>query len=220
MLADIFPTGYHATEMANVKPGDQTVIYGSGPVGLMAAYSAVLKGAGRVWVVDHHPDRLRVAEEIGAIPVNSAEENPAEVIKEATLGLGADNGCECVGYQAHDPQGHEDASLTLNGLIDSVRFTGDIGVVGVFLPEDPGGAEAQNELEAQGKVPIDFGLMWFKGQKMGTGQAPVDLIAGGKAEPSFIVSHELNLDEAPTAYEHFDARDEGWTKVVLHPNGG
>ncbi len=227
MLADIFPTGYHATEMAGVKPGDQTIVFGAGPVGLMATYSALLKGAGRVWPADHHPDRLRKAEEIGAIPINTAEQDPAEVVKEATLGLGADNGCECVGYQAHAPEGNEDASLTLNGLIDSVRFSGDIGVVGVFLPQDPGGAEAQGELEAQGKVPIDFGMMWFKGQRTGTGQAPVkkynralrDLIAGGKAEPSFVVSHELSLDEAPTAYEHFDARDEGWTKVVLHPNG-
>ncbi|MER8199021.1 zinc-binding dehydrogenase [Streptomyces microflavus] len=227
MLADIFPTGYHATEMAGVKPGDQTVVFGAGPVGLMAAYSAILKGAGRVWVADHHPDRLRLAEEIGAIPINTNDQDPSEVVKEATLGLGADNGCECVGYQAHDPQGHEDAALTMNQLIDTVRFTGALGVVGVFLPEDPGGAEAQGELEAQGKVPIDFGMMWFKGQKVGTGQAPVkrynralrDLIAGGKAEPSFLVSHELNLDEAAAAYDHFDARDDGWTKVVLHPNG-
>ncbi|MFD6827064.1 zinc-binding dehydrogenase, partial [Streptomyces sp. NPDC060085] len=227
MLADIFPTGYHATEMADVKPGDQTIVYGAGPVGLMAAYSALLKGAGRVWVADHQPDRLRIAEEIGAIPINTADQNPADVVKEATLGLGADNGCECVGYQAHDAKGHEDASLTLNGLIDSVRFTGSIGVVGVFLPQDPGGEKAQGELEAQGKIPIDFGMMWFKGQRMGTGQAPVkkynralrDLIAGGKAKPSFLVSHELDLDEAPTAYEHFDARDDGWTKVVLHPDG-
>ncbi|MFB6570037.1 glutathione-independent formaldehyde dehydrogenase [Streptomyces noursei] len=227
MLADIFPTGYHATEMANVKPGDQTLVYGAGPVGLMAAYSALLKGAGRVWVADHHPDRLRVAEEIGAVPIDMREENPVEVVKDATHGMGADNGCECVGYQAHDPQGHEDASLAMNGLIDAVRFTGDLGVVGIFLPEDPGGKEAQGELEAQGKVPIDFGLLWFKGQRLGTGQAPVkrynralrDLIAHGKAEPSFLVSHELNLDEAPSAYEHFDARDDGWTKVVLHPGG-
>ncbi|MFF1373670.1 alcohol dehydrogenase catalytic domain-containing protein [Streptomyces virginiae] len=227
MLADIFPTGYHATEMAGVKPGDQTIVYGAGPVGLMAAYSALLKGAGRVWVADHQPDRLRIAEEIGAIAINTAEQDPAEVVKEATLGLGADNGCECVGYQAHDAQGHEDATLTMNGLIDSVRFTGGIGVVGVFLPEDPGGAEAQGELEAQGKVPLDFGMLWFKGQHIGTGQAPVkrynralrDLIAGGKAEPSFLVSHELGLDDASSAYEHFDNRDDGWTKVVLHPNG-
>ncbi|MEU6273172.1 glutathione-independent formaldehyde dehydrogenase [Streptomyces populi] len=227
MLADIFPTGYHATEMAQVKPGDQTLVMGAGPVGLMAAYSAILKGAGRVWVADHQRDRLRIAEGIGAVAIDTNEADPVEVVKDATLGLGADNGCECVGYQAHDPQGQEDASLTVNQLIDAVRFTGDMGVVGVYLPEDPGGEDAQGELEARGKLPLDYGLMWFKGQTMGTGQAPVkrynralrDLIAGGRAEPGFLVSHELDLDEAPSAYEHFDRRDDGWTKVVLHPDG-
>jgi len=227
MLADIFPTGYHATEMAGVKPGDQTVIMGGGPVGLMAAYSAILKGAGRVWVVDRHPDRLALADKIGAIPIDDSAQDPVQVIKDATLGLGADNGCECVGYQAHDPQGNEDASLTLNTLIDAVRFTGKIGCVGVFVPEDPGGREKQRagELEAEGKLPLDFGMMWFKGQSIGTGQCPVkkynralrDLVAGGKARPSFIVSHELPLDRAPEAYRNFDSRENGWTKVVLHP---
>ncbi len=76
MFADIFPTGYRATEMADVKPGDQTIVFGAGPVGLMAAYSALLKGAGRVWVADQ-PDRLRKAEEIGAIPINTAEQKPS-----------------------------------------------------------------------------------------------------------------------------------------------
>lgn len=227
MLADIFPTGYHATEMAGVKPGDQTVIMGGGPVGLMAAYSAILKGAGRVWVVDRHPDRLALAEKIGAIPIDDSAQDPVEVIKDATLGLGADNGCECVGYQAHDPQGNEDASLTLNTLIDAVRFTGKIGCVGVFVPSDPGGREKQRagELEAEGKLALDFGMMWFKGQTIGTGQCPVkkynralrDLIAGGRANPGLIVSHELPLDRAPEAYRNFDRREKGWTKVVLHP---
>ena len=227
MLADIFPTGYHATEMAGVKPGDQTVIMGGGPVGLMAAYSAILKGAGRVWVVDRHPDRLALADKIGAIPIDDSAQDPVQVIKDATLGLGADNGCECVGYQAHDQQGNEDASLTLNTLIDAVRFTGKIGCVGVFVPQDPGGREKQRagELEAEGKLPLDFGMMWFKGQTIGTGQCPVkkynralrDLVAGGKARPSFIVSHELPLDRAPEAYRNFDSRENGWTKVVLHP---
>ncbi len=55
----------------------------------MATYSALLKGAGRVWTADHQPDRLRKAEELGAIPINTAEQNPADVVKEATLGLGA-----------------------------------------------------------------------------------------------------------------------------------
>ncbi len=44
-----------------------------------------------------------------------------------------------------------------------------------------------------------------------------DLIIAGRARPSFIVSHELDLDDAVDAYEHFDARDDGWTKVLLHP---
>ncbi len=61
MLADIFPTGYHATEMAGVGPGKTVVIYGGGPVGLMAAYSAMLKSASKVMVVDRHPDRLGLA---------------------------------------------------------------------------------------------------------------------------------------------------------------
>jgi threonine dehydrogenase-like Zn-dependent dehydrogenase len=228
MLADIFPTGYHATEMAGVKPGDQTVIMGGGPVGLMAAYSAILKGAGRVWVVDRHPDRLALADKIGAIPINDAEQDPVEVVKQATLGLGADNGCECVGYQAHDPRGQENGALTMNTLINAVRFTGKIGCVGVFVPQDPGGREKQGdvgELEAQGKLPLDFGMMWFKGQSVGTGQCPVkkynrwlrDLVAGEKARPSFLVSHELPLDQAAEAYEHFDNRDNGYTKIVLHP---
>ena len=76
MLADIFPTGYHATELANVKPGDQTVIYGAGPVGCMAAYSAIIKGASKVMVVDRHPDRLKKAEEIGAIPIDPRRRRP------------------------------------------------------------------------------------------------------------------------------------------------
>ncbi len=224
MLADIFPTGYHATELAGVIPGDSVVIYGSGPVGLMAALSATIKGASKVMVVDRHPDRLRLAEEIGAIPIDDSKVDPAEFVLEQTMGLGADRGCECVGYQAHDPQGNEDPSMTLNSLVKAVRFTGGIGAVGVFVPQDPGGVD---DMAKRGEVAFDYGLHWFKGQTLGTGQCPVkkynrrlrDLIAADKAKPSWIVSHELGLDEGPDAYQHFDSRDDGWTKVVLHPNG-
>jgi len=222
MLADIFPTGYHATEMAGVGPGDTVVIYGAGPVGQMAAYTSVLKSASKVMVVDRHPDRLALAEQIGAIPIDDSKSSPVEQVMEQTGGLGADRGCECVGYQAHDAQGREHPNETLNELVRSVRFTGSIGVVGVYVPSDPGGPD---ELAKQGEVAFDYGLFWFKGQQMGTGQCPVkrynrhlrDLIHLGKAKPSFIVSHELPLADAPTGYQHFDARDSGWTKVVLAP---
>ncbi|HEX3390481.1 MAG TPA: glutathione-independent formaldehyde dehydrogenase [Streptosporangiaceae bacterium] len=222
MLADIFPTGYHATEMAGVQPGESVVIYGGGPVGLMAAYSATLKSASTVMVVDRHPDRLALASQIGAIAIDDSEASPVDQVLELTGGLGADRGCECVGYQAHDPQGHEHPNATLNNLVRSVRFTGSIGVVGVYVPADPGGPD---ELAKRGEVVFDFGLCWFKGQRLGTGQCPVkaynrhlrDLIQTGKASPSFLISHELPLARAAEGYQHFDARDQGWTKVVLSP---
>jgi glutathione-independent formaldehyde dehydrogenase len=135
MVADIFPTGWHCTELAGMKQGDAVAIYGAGPVGLMAALSAMIKGACKVMVVDHYPDRLN------------------------------------------------------------------------------------------GQIVFDWGLSWTKGQHIGTGQCNVkaynrqlrDLIHVGRAKPSFIVSHELELSKAPEGYQHFDARDPGWTKVVLKP---
>jgi glutathione-independent formaldehyde dehydrogenase len=110
----------------------------------------------------------------------------------------------------------------LNNLVRSVRFTGSLGVVGVFVPEDPGGPD---DLARQGQVAFDYGMFWFKGQRMGSGQCPVkrynrqlrNLIHVGKARPSWVVSHQLPLTGAPDAYEHFDRRDTGWTKVVLSP---
>ena len=222
MLSDIFPTGWHATEMAGVLPGDSVVVYGAGPVGLMAAYSATIKGAAKVMLVDRHPDRLRLAEKIGVIPIDDSTGSSVDQVLDLTDGVGADRGCECVGYQAHDPSGNEDPAMTMNNLVQSVKFTGGIGVVGIFLPQDPGG---KDEMARNGQIAFDYGLSWFKGQKFGSGQAPVkrynrqlrELIHQDKAKPSWIVSHELPLNQAPDAYGHFDARDEGWTKVLLKP---
>jgi threonine dehydrogenase-like Zn-dependent dehydrogenase len=222
MLADIFPTGYHATELAGLQPGESVVILGAGPVGLMAAYSAVLRGAAQVIVVDRHPDRLRLAQAIGARTVNDALESPVEKVMDLTEGRGADRGCECVGYQAHDPGGAEHPEMTINELVQAVRPTGGIGIVGVFVTQDPGGSDP---LEKGGKLAVDWGALWEKGLHIGMGQCNVkaynrrlrDLIHAGRAKPSFIVSHRLALDEAPEAYRHFDARDDGWTKVLLQP---
>jgi threonine dehydrogenase-like Zn-dependent dehydrogenase len=222
MLSDIFPTGWHATELAGVKPGESVVIYGCGPVGLMAAHSAMIKGASKVIVVDRHPDRLRLAEEIGAIPVDDSKESAVDQVMELTDGEGADRGCECVGYQCHDPAGHEVPNMTMNALVDSVCPTGGIGIVGVFVPEDPKGADA---LAKKGEIAFKIGKFFEKGLHMGSGQANVkaynrhlcDLIHTDRAKPSWIISHEISLDEAPDAYEHFDSREKGWTKVILHP---
>jgi glutathione-independent formaldehyde dehydrogenase len=222
MLADIWPTGYHATELAGVMPGESVVVYGAGPVGLFAAYSAILKGASTVMVVDRIKDRLALAKEIGAVAIDDSKSSPVEQVLELTDGKGADKGCECVGYQAHDVKGHEHPNMTMNNLVASVRETGRIGVVGVFPSQDPKSPDA---LEKEGQIAFDVGKYFEKGLSMGSGQTNVKtynrrlskLIEAGKAKPSFLVSHELGLEEAEEAYQHFDARDQGWTKVVLKP---
>ena len=105
MLSDIFPTGWHAVRMSGLRPGETIVIYGGGPVGCMAALSAATMGASKVMVVDRHPDRLRLAEQVGAIAVDDSKGSPVDQVMEQTNGMGADRGAECVGYQAHDPRG-------------------------------------------------------------------------------------------------------------------
>jgi glutathione-independent formaldehyde dehydrogenase len=221
MLSDILPTGYHGTELAQVSRGESVVIYGAGPVGLMAAMSANLRGADQVFVIDRQPDRLRLAAELGATPIDDSKGDAVQQVLDATGG-GADKGVEAVGYQAHDHTGEEKPGLTINSLIQAVRPTGKIGVVGVFVPEDP---SATDELAQQGQFAMDFGTFFFKGQAMATGQANVkqynrqlrNLIHRDKLNPGIIVSHELSLADAPEGYRRFDDREDGWTKVVLHP---
>ncbi|MFD5826273.1 glutathione-independent formaldehyde dehydrogenase [Lentzea sp. NPDC060358] len=222
MLSDVFPTGWHGTELAGQRPGDDVVVFGAGPVGLMAAHSAVLRGAARVFVVDRRPDRLALAGRFGAVPVDFSQADPVEQVMEATKGRGADCGVEAVGYQAHDDQGDEHPELVLDNLVKCVRTTGGLGVVGVYVPQDPGAAD---DGAKEGRVGWDYGTFFQKGLRMGTGQAPVkrynrqlrDLIIAGRATPSIIVSHELPLDQAAHGYTHFDNREDGWTKVLLKP---
>ncbi len=197
-------------------------VFGAGPVGLLAAHSAMIRGAAEVFVVDQQSDRLSLAKSIGARPIDFSAGDPVEQIMDATDGRGVDCGVEAVGYQAHDPSGEEHPELVLDNLVKVVRTTGGIGVVGVYVPEDPG---AEDEGAQEGRIGFDYGTFFTKGQRMGTGQAPVkrynrqlrDLIITGRATPSFLVSHELPLTEAPDGYEHFDNREDGWTKVLLHP---
>jgi glutathione-independent formaldehyde dehydrogenase len=222
MLSDIFPTGWHGTVLAGMEPGDRVAVFGAGPVGLLAAHSALIRGASEVFVVDRQTDRLKLAESIGAQPINYGSGDPVEQILDATDGREVDRGVEAVGYQAHDDAGTEQPELVLDNLVKVVRTTGGIGVVGVYVPEDPG---AKTKGAKEGRIGFDYGTFFTKGQSMGTGQAPVkrynrqlrDLIIEGRATPSFLVSHELPLDEAAEGYQHFDDREDGWTKVLLRP---
>jgi glutathione-independent formaldehyde dehydrogenase len=223
LLADIFPTGYHGCELAAVSPGETVAVYGAGPVGLMTAYSALLRGASRVFVVDRVPERLAKAREIGAIALDFSRGDPVQQIKDQTGGEGTDKGVDAVGYQAVTQSGDgEEPATVLNQLVQTVRPTGALGVPGLYVPSDPGGVD---ENAKQGRLLVAIGKLFEKGLRMGTGQANVkcynrqlrNMITEGRASPSFVVSHELPLDEAPGAYLKFDKRIDGYIKVILKP---
>jgi len=221
LLADIFPTGYHGTELANVSIGESVVVFGAGPVGAMAAYSALLRGAGDVYVVDRVPERLQKIKDIGAIPIDFSKGDPVQQIRDMRHGDGVDKGIDAVGYQAV-AQGKEAPSTVLDSLIMIVNPTGQLGIPGLYVPSDPGGIDPHAK---EGRLLIPFGKLFEKGLSLGTGQCNVkkynaylrDMIIAGRAKPSFIVSNEVSLDQAPMAYEKFDKRVEGYTKVILKP---
>jgi hypothetical protein len=91
----------------------------------------------------------------------------------------------------------------MDNLVAYTKTTGGVGVVGMFVPQDPG---AENELAKQGKMAFNFGAFWFQGQQIRTGQANVkhynrrlaELIHYGRAKPEQIISHRLKLADGPT----------------------
>ncbi len=239
LLADIFPTGYHATQMAGVTAGTTVGIFGAGPVGLLSAYSALLLGAAEVYVVDFHPDRLEKVKQIGATPIDFTEGDPVEQIKKirknnsAVVGKmrpgeekmqGVLSGIDAVGYQALDRTDptREKYTQVIDDLARLVNPTGMIGLIGVYFPSDPGANTAEAK---KGEYLLPLGQLWANGITTATGQAPVkrynaflrDLIVAGRAKPSFIVSHRLPLSEAAEAFRLFDKREKGYTKIVLKP---
>ena len=244
LLSDVFPTGYHATEQAHVQPGDTVAIFGAGPVGLMAALSAKLKGAAEIYVVDNVPERLALAARLGATPVDFSKGDAVDQIlalraphrvRVQNLDEGAGDkmpGVMCtidaIGYEAKaagessvDNASHQDPEQLLADLIRVTNPTGHIGLIGVYFPQDPNG----HGDEKTGKFTVALGDAWNKGISLEMGQAPVkkynvylrDLIIAGVVKPSVIVSHRLPLEAAPEAYKAFDERSEGYTKILLKP---
>jgi glutathione-independent formaldehyde dehydrogenase len=239
LLSDVFPTGYHGAELAGVGPGDTVAVFGAGPVGLLVAYSSMLRGAAEVYVIDGIAERLAKAEEIGAIAIDFTQGEPCKQIAKIRGGnalargalrpgeekmSGVMCGIDAVGYQARSFENpdKENPNQVIEELVHVVNPTGRIGIVGVYFPEDPGGVDGAAK---KGQFTLPLGDIFDKGITIGTGQTPVkrynahlrDLIVAGRAKPSFIVSHRLKLDEAPSAYKKFDRRTDGYTKVVLKP---
>jgi len=206
-----FPTGFHAAVLAKVEPGSSVAIFGAGPVGLMATISAFLIGAARVFVVDRVSERLAKAKELGATPIDFTRGGLVEQItqmrgenpgisgawrpgEEKLAGMMC--GIDAVGYQARDREdpSREKPTQVVEDLVQLVNATGTLGLIGVYMPQDPGAA---NPHAQHGMFEIPFGQVWNKGLMVGRGQAPVkrceehlrDLIVAGRCKPSQFVSH-------------------------------
>ena len=235
LLADAFVTGWHATDLAQVQPGSTVAVFGAGTVGLLAAYSALLRGAGEVYVVDHIPERLDKAGELGATPVNFQDGDPVEQIRELRRrrGLpigeeqmdGVQRGIDAVGFQARDREdpSRENPTQVISDLARLVNPTGGVAIAGVYAEKD---LHPAPEGSADGHLRVPWATFFNKGVSIGFGRTNDrryttrlrDLVVAGRARPGRIVTNHGTLDDAPALYESFDRRADGVVKAILQPN--
>jgi len=224
-LSDIFPTGYMAAENAQIQEGDTVAVWGAGPVGQFAVASAFMLGAARVITIDRIPERLALARSIGAITVDYSQDDVSVLtaLKDLTGGIGPDACIDAVGLEAHmgDLQGlydtvkvalmlETDRSGVLRQAIQAARKGGTLSIPGVY-----GGL--------LDKVP--FGAAFGKGITMKMGQTNIhtymkpllERIEKGQIDPTYIISHRITLEEAPSMYEVWRDKKEKVTKIVIDP---
>ena len=225
-LSDVFPTGYFAADIAEIEKGDTVVVWGGGPVGQFAVQSAWMLGAGRVILVEQVPERIALAEKFGrgAEIVNFDKEDVYDRLMEMTKGRGPDRCIDAVGCEA-------DATASADSVLDkakaAVMLTTDRAHVlrQAIMSCRPGGTVSVVGVYVGFPDKIPFGAAMNKGLRIHMGQCHVkrynDLllkkIEAGEIDPSFIITHTPNLDEAPEMYKTFRDKKDGCIKVVLKP---
>ncbi len=247
LISDIFPTGYFGADIAEIKAGDSVAVFGCGPVGLFAIISAKLLGAGRVFAVDHLPDRLEKAKELGGEPIDFEKVAPPEFLKEATGGIGVIRAIDAVGVDAvspeHGPAYAESRSMK-SQFKEELREIAREGTRPTWSGNwTPGDAPSQvlfwavkalakaGTLSVIGVYPdgmtrFPIGMAMNKNLTIQMGNCPhrkylqklVDLVASGAVDPLQILTNTEPMSDAITAYKAFDKREPGWVKVELKPS--
>jgi len=223
MLTDALPTGYFGAQLGDITVGDTVVVFGAGPVGLFAAKSAWLMGAGRVIVVDHIEERLEKARTFAhAETVNFKECDDIVVeMKRTTEFLGADVAIDAVGAEADGNllmhvtstkmklQGG--SPVALNWAIDSVRKGGTVAVIGAYGPLFSA---------------VKFGDALNKGLTLRMNQCPVkrqwprlmEHIKAGYLKPSDVITHRFPLEHIADGYHVFSNKLDGCIKPLVVPS--
>lgn len=221
-LTDIFPTGYTGIDWGEVKGGETVAIFGAGPVGIMAAKSAWLRGARRVVIVDtlqYRLDKARMAANCETILWDNGAKEVVEQIRSMTEGRGADVCVEAVGFEpernildrAKSVVNFEKGSIkVLEACMSAVRRGGIVSVLGVYPT-------------TYDNFPL--GQFFDKGIIMKGGQAPahkhidklLEYVVEGKVKLDDIITHRLPLSEIAHGYSIFKKKEEDCVKVVLDP---
>jgi len=244
MISDIYPTGWFGAKLAEVSTGDTVAVFGAGPVGQFAILSAFQLGAGRVIAVDGIASRIDGARALHAETVDFNAEDPVEIIRDMTRGIGVDRVIDAVGVDAQHPVSGpaapdadateefeaERRAATGGGTrpsgdtwvpgdapsqvsrwsAEAVAKAGTIGVIGVYpqtVNAYPIGAAMNRNLTIR------------LGNCNHRRYIPrlLEMVATGAVDPARVITQHEPVSAATDAYEAFDRREAGWTKVVLNP---
>jgi threonine dehydrogenase-like Zn-dependent dehydrogenase len=222
LLTDVTPTGYQAAEMGGIKPGDTVVVFGAGPIGIMAAKCSWLFGAARVIVIDQLDYRLEFVKKYAQCEAYNFNEmgDPVMFIKKTTDYFGADVcidavGCEAAGSALQTITGRKmmlqaGSATALQWAINSVKKGGVISIVGVYGP-------------TANLIPI--GNVVNKGLTIRANQASVrrllpkliEHVREGRLDPKGLITHRVPLEEVSEAYHVFSRKLDNCIKTVLIP---
>src|ERR1700710_2544432 len=222
LCTDALATGYFGAQLGDITEGDVVVVFGAGPVGLFAAKSAWLMGAGRVIVIDHLEYRLAKARTFAHAEIYNFTEYDDIIVemKRTTGHLGADVAIDAVGAEADgNLVQHVTAAklklqggspVALNWAIDAVRKGATISVMGAYGPMFSA---------------VKFGDAMNKGLTLRMNQCPVKRqwprlfshIQNGYLKPNDIVTHRIPLEHIAEAYHIFSAKLDDCIKPIVLP---
>lgn len=218
LATGIFATGWGALDLSGFQPGDSVAIFGAGPIGLMAVYSAILRGASRVFLIDGDRQRLSIAEGIGAMPIDLTHSDPTKkVLRQEPDGVL--RSVDCVGIEAATKL-HLTEDRVLQNMTAITKDGGGIGRVGTFKPTGNSSSTSPWQFLLP-NLQLAMSGFFKKDPQVKSGTidsallAPklIEMISKGKARPSFIVSSIIDVNESPQFYERASQNLE--TKVVI-----